>query len=924
MNLTIIKHLNSLNQSQWIHEEADSKATYLDMPLYELFELNIEDYKDIRIEKLELTKRSTNMLMRSNVDTFGKLLSMSSKDIMYIRNMGLTSFKDILGRITGIADSSFIIGKDKTISVEENSNYYFVNAEGSMCEDIDLYTIPMSVRTCNILKRNDIHYLSQLLKYSDEELATLHSAGEKTVKELIEIRDNAAVRHMFVLPILADDELQESKTVAVSLYGFISNPSDEIDRMVENAYILKKNNNSALAVELYRDTRVISAIVEMVFSECGEWGYALRQNVYDSLPIVLRDAEQFELLLSKPNIHGAFECDGEIINVFHESVYDVIKSCFDDRDVEIIMSKINGDTLEEIGYRYNLSRERIRQIIEKRVRKLKLSKKRFLEDRFSDVFTNYNLETDAFEYIFGVDEKCQNYLAICYDHGTKTVEDLLKDDSISTYYKNKVDSYLEKKKEGTVDYKREFIHSFLKQYCQDTITFDEFVKIYKAAVEKLPEEAKRRMRINNVQSFMNHLSDRNDVVWTLNKKLRYYEITRDLFSLTRRLILERYNNLEISTRKLFRDNPELMEEFDIRDEYELHNIMKKLLGKDNRYDIDFSRTPILKFGTVNRDEQITNLLMRCGNISANDFAKAYEEEYGMLSATVLGTSVACIKKYYHDGMYRLDYEKMPSSELLEFKNMLTSDFYTVSELKSIFIRNFPDLSIDMVNPYNLQLMGFIVNVDYVISGKYGGAKDFFKTFLSSKDVLMLSDIPSNYKSVGIFNNVFAELRQKGQIIEVKSGCYYSIAKLDECGFSKKDCKEYAREVANCVEPGTYFTSKSIGIKKWKKEKFDEYDIDEDILKASLIYAYVPGITMTEYGHTKVFFVGSEHKTNVEFITNIIMSQPKFKISLEELMRLLKEKYGIIVSTTKLLEKLAMSAFEYNSVSGQISLADIFK
>lgn len=37
--------------------------------------------------------------------------------------------------------------------------------------------------------------------------------------------------------------------------------------------------------------------------------------------------------------------------------------------------------------------------------------------------------------------------------------------------------------------------------------------------------------------------------------------------------------MEITSLKLFRDYPDLMREYDIRDEYELHNLLKKLVNQ---------------------------------------------------------------------------------------------------------------------------------------------------------------------------------------------------------------------------------------------------------------------------------------------------------------------------------------------------------
>lgn len=58
--------------------------------------------------------------------------------------------------------------------------------------------------------------------------------------------------------------------------------------------------------------------------------------------------------------------------------------------------------------------------------------------------------------------------------------------------------------------------------------------------------------------------------------MRYYDIdSRDYKELLDTLALDRFSNTEISTLKFFNDFPELMNKYDIRDQYELHNLLKK-------------------------------------------------------------------------------------------------------------------------------------------------------------------------------------------------------------------------------------------------------------------------------------------------------------------------------------------------------------
>lgn len=91
------------------------------------------------------------------------------------------------------------------------------------------------------------------------------------------------------------------------------------------------------------------------------------------------------------------------------------------------------------------------------------------------------------------------------------------------------------------------------------------------------DEAGLKIMQENRRYVDSHLADSNKVLWSLNRRLRYYDIdARDYQALLQAIQLQDYHNIEISMRLLMRLHPEVMRQYDIRDEYELHNLLKKL------------------------------------------------------------------------------------------------------------------------------------------------------------------------------------------------------------------------------------------------------------------------------------------------------------------------------------------------------------
>ena len=83
---------------------------------------------------------------------------------------------------------------------------------------------------------------------------------------------------------------------------------------------------------------------------------------------------------------------------------------------------------------------------------------------------------------------------------------------------------------------------------------------------------------NTYRSRKNYLSSARFLLWTQNETIRYYDIdSRDYADLLDGLNLDSFENIELSTEKFIVDYPDLMRRYDIRNRYELHNLLKKII-----------------------------------------------------------------------------------------------------------------------------------------------------------------------------------------------------------------------------------------------------------------------------------------------------------------------------------------------------------
>ncbi|HFR3884973.1 TPA: sigma factor-like helix-turn-helix DNA-binding protein, partial [Streptococcus suis] len=86
----------------------------------------------------------------------------------------------------------------------------------------------------------------------------------------------------------------------------------------------------------------------------------------------------------------------------------------DFKDKEIFILKLSGLTLQEIGDRYNITRERVRQRLKKVLSKLPLISE---IEEYKDVFCKYEITKDLFERVFNADDRVYELLNLVCKKG---------------------------------------------------------------------------------------------------------------------------------------------------------------------------------------------------------------------------------------------------------------------------------------------------------------------------------------------------------------------------------------------------------------------------------------------------------------------------------------------------------------------------
>ncbi len=759
-------------------------------------------------------------------------------------------------------------------------------------------------------KKNGFEYLSDICTMDYYSLKSIKGVGEskaiKTVKEiekyknLIDVNDNTGL-YSFIKELITELENSDLKNYSPKIIFQMNILFDKDKGLLIDNFV----------TNLYKKPECEVLLKEHIYSLLSYDSGTNIKDVLSTLPNHLRNNNLIELLLNEMK-EEAININYPYLTCIHPSVTVYVEKHIKGRDKEILLKRLSGATLEEIGEEFSLTRERVRQLIKKQLKR----SIQFDEDKYKSIYEEYNINRKDFLLIFDEKETTYNYLRMLYKSGEKDLEEMLDNDNFNINIKRRIEkaiyrNYIDLGDKKVKINREEIVKYVIRTYAKDSINISEFTELYNLVLDDYNLLGNPKLEILE-GTISNKLRNSKYALWNRGNNIRYYNLkSQDFTNFLLDLKLNEYRNIELSTRKIFCDHSDLMKEYDIRDEYELHNLLKKICSKDDYGQMKFSRMPMIKFGNANRSKQVRELLFEIAPIKINDFAEKYEKKYGVLVKTVLANYVQCIGEYYHDGEYTVNSPILSDENMLMLKQFLTEDYYTMSCIKDIFKKILPDINSKFFNPFTLRKLGFHVYSDYIINNKYKNSLTFFKHFIAKNDFLDLNTISKDVLNNNQFQACLSNMRKDYEIIEYERHKYISIKKLESVGCDKDTLKDYCDYINKKVSENyfTVFYTRKKGIyhdiyKLGFSERFYESILSED--RTRLNYQRVD--------NTKLFRKGDQKSSWIDLIETIIYSTEKLSIDIYDLQDLLKEEYNIYLDTHKIIENIENSSLFYSRIT----------
>lgn len=899
---------------------------FKDMEIGELLEENTDtiNEKDLnsKEEVLMDTKDSFSnglFLTKNDIDPYDSFSLLKKKEVKILKEFFIHHYDDL---------ERFTFSEFKTL-LDENglskllTNTKFIKIANLFLEDIDdepLDICYFASKNIKILNSSGYYLIKDLKDVNYVDALSLSGLDSKFFYSLIE-----AIQTAFKKDISHNQFILENNLVKDLIKNKVyeNRSIDKIGLSFVCVELLKRNNinnlfdllNTEYSTFLYLDgfgeikfKAIIESTLKFLNNKDNEF------NLESSVTNFLKQKAEGSTLEEIKEVVNQEDIDSLIENLLKsnkitilnekyfykydylnlESFDDYLTTLKDSRDKKIVLERYYGKTLEEVSLLFNVTRERVRQIIKtffERKVKDTTGPLTFKEDKYKYLYENYELTKSQFMAIFN-DLNLYCYLQMRYIHGNKDLQEIEEDIFIDPDIKKvwltfSLKGYVLMNGEYIIKRKGLLVKHYLKMI-NVNIKHSNLINEFNEFIKKVIPEETEQFFIDS--EFVRTLAFRLDpeIISKYPSTLRYYDFySYDFKELLDTLDFTPYNNMEISSKLLFDNYPSLMKEYGIEEPYDLHFILKCLSQKNPISDLKvvFGRNPIIKIGETNRKEYVLKKWRENDYKTLGELSRDISNETGIAYNVILADWVGVCNNEIN-GIKR---SSLNDEERSYLRERLVNDCYFINEVYEI-AGLFSDELANKLDKINLESVGYNFYTGIIIK-KPNNLSSFLVKKFTEHDFFDKSEVRQYYLS-STYEMIFYDLINNLEIIEYEHNKFINIRKLEEAGFDKERLSTLQKEVCSLGENYDYFT-----IYKLKKEGA-HFDIDELGYGDNLISSIVKVSKLLSYASFDNVIIFSKSRFTLgDFIKYIVKGFGD--ISLSELVNYLLKEYGILTSASKI-------------------------
>lgn len=586
------------------------------------------------------------------------------------------------------------------------------------------------------------------------------------------------------------------------------------------------------------------------------------------------------------------------LKIKNNVVREYLSKSNDYRDI-IVLSKLNGETLQQIADQKNVSRERIRQIINNRIKKYPIF---YNEERYYRILKAYDLTNSELELIGLNDQDLIEYIKVKYKlkpmknsldyiadfnlSSTELGQQILKNNNLVLINGDLVQSEFVQILRKYVNKRK--IHSFsLNDIKED---FNLFLKFNRVNLDDMYIKTEEDIKIKNRK-----LSNSHYFLPLGNQKFLVYRpnsLSSDFIETLDNFLSEFYGYGSIGL--FFDSNIEICKKNYIDDEKELFVVAKELLRKKHGETIEFVRNPTILSSGVNKASFIENMILDMDlPCTVDSYLEYVNKVTGLKGDSVYGAFSKIINRYKNSqGLITLDNE-VTDEQYNYVKNLIGNAkcvgySYVFNRVELKYGSNAQII----LNNNNLKKIGFIKTNTSIYSDKFSSRMDavidaidkFNQYIMYEKDLKKISNIEYFYYKTYDFVDT-------NILIKIDNDEYLNLRKRNQCDL----IKQLKQDMLDILEPNeVYVLNDFVNSSTFYDliEKNEEYKNlifsmnSKELIKNIIIS--LRGIYYIEISNTLIF---SKRGLSINILIDDILNEYG-ALSLYELQETLFEYYGI--------------------------------
>lgn len=554
---------------------------------------------------------------------------------------------------------------------------------------------------------------------------------------------------------------------------------------------------------------------------------------------------------------------------------------------EIVLERLKGKTLQQIGEEKGMTRERIRQVITKSVNSFPTLE----EDKYKNVFEEYNFNEDDFTRIFNESSVTFYYLKEKYEVGNKSLKEGLNDYYFNDEQKNKIKEIFKITNifnEDVVINRSNIISSLIKEYAKEKIGVEKFTEIYNSFCSNHKDYKLELLSDRNIEGMV---ARSGIAIFGYGRSFRYYNFddiigTDDYITLKK--MFEEFEKGYYSTLLIFENNKDLMNNLKIKNEYELHNLSKRMF--ENIKELSFDRMPNFSKNGINKESFIEQKMKELSPISLNEFVEMMESDYGHKIGTLTSYIQTTFSHFIDNNTIKCDLKKLNDSDFIKIKTKLTQPIYSIESLKEIFETENINNSEDYINSYNVNKLGYKIRSSYILCESINSIEEYIKKLVDENDFIQ----KTNFLNNSTYGAAMKKAEKNFDIAHISKDEYITITKLLKIGINKNDFKKFCIDVYESFENEKYFSLNNV------REIIDIGKLDDlgfdDIFLENIINT-IEGIECIKIANNKVFSFSKDRIDSKIFISDCVGTRNS--IFLSDLQDEIKKNYGIQMEEDKI-------------------------